>query len=109
MSLNWQWKEKKGWVEDERIKEYPEWKQWIYHGNAFMIMLQENEKENTWQMASFFVDREHGIRCLENNIFTPDTVFHLYRDKKNVKLAQLLTKYMVSVVWEDLPDENTNN
>lgn len=104
MSLNWQWKEKRGYVEYENLKECPDWKCWLYHGNALMILLDENEKENTWQMHGFFVDKEHGINCLKDGMYQ-DHVFHLYKHKSNVKLAQLLAKYMVTVIWEDIPKD----
>ena len=101
MSLNWQWNAKKGYVTSDNLAECPNWKCWLYHGNALMILIDEHEDGKQWQMHSFFVDNEHAKRCLEDGIFTKDHVFHLYRDKSNKKLAKLLASYYVDVVWED--------
>lgn len=105
MSLNWQWKEKRGWMESEHLKEFPEWKCWLYHGNALMILL--NETENQWQMHGFFVDNEHAKRCLDDGMYK-DCTFHLYKHKSNKKLAKLLTSYYITIIWEDEPNEAKN-
>ena len=86
-------------MESDHLKNFPDWKCWMYHGNALMILL--DERENEWQMHAFFVDAEHAKRCLEDKIFSKDTVFHLYRHKSNKKLAKLLASYYVNIIWED--------
>lgn len=94
MSLQWDFKNKIGYVNTEENT--------LYHGNALMIMLFETEKE--YQLQAFFCDKEHAKRCLKDNMFEDGYTFHLYKDskdKRTIQLAKLLTEYKISVIWED--------
>lgn len=95
MSLNWQWKEKRGHIEWEE----QEWngKTYIYHGNALSIWLNEYD-DNTWQMCCFFVDKDHLKRCCNDFILfqgIKKVVFYTW-DKNNKALAEMLAKYHVT-------------
>lgn len=67
MALTWEWKEKCGEVIVEQETESGDWQQFplsLYKGNAFLIMLAENDDDNTYQMFGFFADKEHAKACL---------------------------------------------
>lgn len=71
MSLNWQWKERVGYlVTDDQEEIRKTWKNYrinLYRGNAPLIAISEweNEKGNMmYQPFSFFCDEDHAKRCL---------------------------------------------
>lgn len=67
MSLNWRWENKCGEIILEQKTASGDWKQFplaLYQGNAFLIMLSENDEDDTYQMYSFFADKEHAKNCL---------------------------------------------
>ena len=70
MALHWDWKEKIGEITLEQKSESGGWKQFplsLYEGNAFLIMLSENDEDNTFQMFGFFADKAHAKNCLGLN------------------------------------------
>ena len=67
MALTWEWSEKCGEITLEQKTESGDWRQFplsLYKGNAFLIMLAENDEDNTYQMFGFFADKEHAKACL---------------------------------------------
>ena len=67
MALTWEWKEKCGEITLEQKNESGDWRQFplsLYKGNAFLIMLAENDADNTYQVFGFFADKEHAKACL---------------------------------------------
>lgn len=68
MSLNWNWNETIGYIELEKPLE--KWKFRLYHGNALLIALAEDEERN-WRMHQFFVDVEHLKNCLNDKTWNP--------------------------------------
>lgn len=67
MALQWSFKERIGELTIEQRDEHGEWKDYeirLYEGNAYLIMLWENDKKNTYSMYSFFADKDHAKRCL---------------------------------------------
>ena len=70
MALHWQWDEKCGEITVEQKDETGNWQQFpvsLYTGNAFLIMLYEEEDAKTWQMFGFFADKDHAKNCLGLN------------------------------------------
>lgn len=114
MALRWDFKQDKiGWYEDDQVKQTTEESGKVvrlYDGNALMIACWENDTSNKYWMHFFFADEEHAKNCLKEDPICPkDAVFHLYRNKASAKkLARILTRYQVSVVWEDEENENQN-
>lgn len=110
MALRWDFKEDLiGWYEDTETKESAQTFVHgvrLYDGNALMIAVWESE--NNYFMHSFFTDEEHAKNCLKDDpIYPKDAVFHLYRGKRSAKkLANILTKYQISVIWEDKNNVN---
>lgn len=81
MGLSWDWNGKCGEITLEQKRSDGTWKQFpitLYQGNAFLIMLSENDEDNTYQMFSFFTGKEHAKNCLglskgyTENIFQRD-------------------------------------
>lgn len=67
MSLNWQWDECCGEITVEHKLPDGSWTQFpvrLYQGNAFLIMLSEDDERDIYQMYSFFMDKDHAKRCL---------------------------------------------
>lgn len=96
--LTWEWKQDKGFVKakDGSVRK-------IYHGNALMIDIWENDKE--YQVSGFFIDAEHAKRCLKDNMYQ-GSEFHFYKstaNKTTTKLAKILAENKITVIWEDEP------
>lgn len=114
MALRWDFKtDKLGWYEDRQTKELEANNQFVrlYDGNALMIACWENDNNDNYWMHSFFADEKHAKNCLkEEPIYPKEAIFHLYRNKPSCKkLARILTRYQISVVWEDEPDVQREN
>lgn len=107
MALTWQWDKRAGFAlepsTDERVEAF---KFNLYHGNAYAILIWE-ASDGSYQLNSFFVDRQHAERCLKDGMYSNAT-FHLWgKGDATVKLAQTITKYRISVVWHtDEADAN---
>lgn len=75
MSLNWEWNEKCGEITLEQYRndlgETKKFPLTLYKGNAFLIMLHEFKDEESgedmYNMAGFFLDKEHAKNCLGLN------------------------------------------
>lgn len=66
MALNWLWSDICGEITLEQTQEDGSVKQFpirLYTGNAYLIMLSENDEDDTYQMYSFFLDKDHAKRC----------------------------------------------
>ncbi len=66
MALNWKWDMKCGeltLVQEHDGKKYEHILS-LYQGNAYLIMLNEDSENNTYEMFSFWVDKPHAKRCL---------------------------------------------
>lgn len=94
MSLNWNWKEQTSSVEVKCIN--GDWKEVkIYNGNALAIIIAEYE-DNTYNVISFMCDRDHAIRCFENNAFEDFRNWKLNGGCKNTKmLSSILTRFRI--------------
>lgn len=106
MALHWDFKKDKiGWYVDDHVKKMTENHGNVvrlYDGNALMIATWENDESNNYWMHSFFCDEEHAKNCLEDSLYPKEAIFHLYRSKPSAKkLARILTRYQISVIWED--------
>ena len=67
MALNWLWDEYCGdiIVEQQRVGgETVEFPLRLYKGNAYLIMVYEDDENDTYTVSSFFLDKEHAKRCL---------------------------------------------
>ena len=70
MALHWQWSERCGEITVEQKQEDGTWKQYpvrLYKGNAYLIMLWENDEDSTYSMYSFFLDKDHAKNCFGLN------------------------------------------
>lgn len=108
MALLWNFDQRVGFMTlpstDDRCDVY---KINLYIGNAFMIATWEST-DGKYQLHSFFTDKDHAERCLEDGIYPAGTTFHLWATgAKTSKLAQTLTKHRYSVVWH-LDEEQAN-
>lgn len=67
MAVTWLWKDRCGEItleqtqNDGTVKQFPIR---LYDGNCYLVMLSENDEENTYQMYNFFLDKGHAKRCL---------------------------------------------
>lgn len=104
MSLNWQWKKRKRLRRMRELKRIPRLEVLAISRERSNDTVRRKRKRKHLANARLLRCKEHGERCLKDGIYQ-DHVFHLYKHKSNVKLAQLLAKYMVTVIWEDMPNE----
>lgn len=63
MALHWEWSKKCGEMV-VKYTEHPPMKLDLYKGNAFLIMIYQDEKEKTYQLWSFFANKDHAKNCL---------------------------------------------
>ena len=66
MALNWLWKERCGEIIVEGRGGH-EHALRLYKGNAYLIMLAENDETDTYVVSSFWVDKDHAKNCLGLN------------------------------------------
>lgn len=67
MALNWSWDERCGtatFIQSHPGEEDQEITTTLYNGNCCLIFLDEDEKENTYQLFSFWADENHMKSCL---------------------------------------------
>ena len=70
MALHWQWAGKCGEITvrcDISGQESAAGAVSLYTGNAFLIMLSENDEDNTYSLYGFFDDKQHMRNCLGLN------------------------------------------
>ena len=98
MALHWRWEDKIG--EMDIIQTWPgeEDKKFtihLYEGNAFLIMLNEWEKdgETMWSMFNFFADKNHAKSCLGLNKKDEDSSNVLITPYNTVTKFRLSKKY----------------
>lgn len=104
MALRWDWKKDKVGTWKQKDKEGNEYCYNLYSGNALLIMIWENNDNNTYQVCDFFLDKNHLKNCfgltkeykeniyanysisveLDSNYkYTPDIAFALCKAKFN--------------------------
>ena len=125
MALYWEWNAKVGEAifTDKRFEnETHETKVDLYRGNAYLIFIYMNNEDNTYNLYSFFADKEHAKNCLGlskqyhygENIFEDDvsmTSITIYKDrygnKETADLVKLLTQAFSSldISIRQSPDE----
>lgn len=70
MALNWLWKERCGEIIVEGLYGDEQWHEYtlrLYKGNAYLIMLAEDDERDTYTVSSFWADKEHAKNCLGLN------------------------------------------
>lgn len=87
MSLRWDWNDKMGEVEYDRIT--GSYKCNIYQGNALMIIIYEDEKDNTYTLLNFYVDEAHLKNCLGLTKGYNDNIL----ENRGITKLRLNTKY----------------
>ena len=94
MALTWNWKEQTSSVEVKCTN--GDWmKCKIYQGNALAIIIAEYE-DNTYNIVSFMCDRDHAIRCFDDNCFEDFRNWELNGNCKNTKsLSSILSRYKI--------------
>ena len=106
MALTWEWNRKCGELTLEQKRPDGTWEQTpisLYQGNAFLIMLAENDEDNTYQLFSFFSGKDHAKNCLglskgyTKNIFLDDStrISRLRLNKKKYSYTKELVELFV--------------
>ena len=62
MAIQWQWQNQIGELDIEQGNK--KFTMTVYTGNAMIIFL--HEKENTYQMYTFFADKQHFKNCVKD-------------------------------------------
>ena len=85
MSLNWLWSERCGEIIAEGMYGDGQWHEYtlrLYKGNAFLIMLSENDEDNTYTVSGFFVSKDHAKNCLGLDKKDKDS-YNIYQQDHN--------------------------